>query len=78
MGVKLIQMKGGCGQMKGGCGKGGCGQAAYLQSWIGVLKGDSRLLIHAAAADQRAADYIRGEKVPSEPEPIISEATNNH
>jgi len=34
--------------------------AAYLQSWISRLRGDSRLLISAASAAQRAADYIQG------------------
>ena len=32
--------------------------AAYLQSWIKVLKGDSKLLISAASQAQKAADYI--------------------
>ena len=36
--------------------------AAYLANWIEVLKGDSRLLIGAASAAQKAADYIRGIK----------------
>lgn len=34
--------------------------AAYLRSWIGVLKGDSKLVVQAASAAQKAADYIRG------------------
>lgn len=33
--------------------------AAYLKSWIEVLKGDSRLIVSAASAAQKAADYIR-------------------
>lgn len=32
--------------------------AAYLAGWISALKGDPKLAIHAAAAAQRAADYI--------------------
>jgi antirestriction protein ArdC len=36
--------------------------AAYLQSWISRLRGDSRLLISAASAAQKAADYILGRK----------------
>jgi antirestriction protein ArdC len=36
--------------------------AAYLQSWINVLKGDSRMIVQAASAAQKAADYIRGIK----------------
>jgi antirestriction protein ArdC len=34
--------------------------AAYLANWIRVLKGDSKLLVSAASAAQKAADYIRG------------------
>jgi antirestriction protein ArdC len=36
--------------------------AAYLQSWISRLRGDSRLLISAASAAQKAADYILGKQ----------------
>ena len=35
--------------------------AAYLQSWIRRLKADSRLVVSAASAAQKAADYILGE-----------------
>ena len=34
--------------------------AAYLQHWIRVLRGDKKLLIHAAANAQKAADLILG------------------
>jgi antirestriction protein ArdC len=34
--------------------------AAYLNSWITRLKGDSKLILSAASAAQKAADYIRG------------------
>lgn len=34
--------------------------AAYLRSWIKVLKGDSRLVVFAAAQAQKAADWLRG------------------
>lgn len=34
--------------------------AAYLRGWINRLRGDSRLVISAAGAAQKAADYIRG------------------
>jgi antirestriction protein ArdC len=34
--------------------------AAYLQGWLTVLKSDSKLLVQAASAAQRASDYIRG------------------
>lgn len=33
--------------------------AAYLQGWLGAIKGDSKLVISAAAAAQKAVDYIR-------------------
>lgn len=39
--------------------------AAYLQSWIRRLKADSRLVVSAASAAQKAADYIRGESKDS-------------
>lgn len=35
-------------------------QAAYVQNWLSLLRGDSRLVIKAAGAAQRAADYILG------------------
>lgn len=34
--------------------------AAYLRSWISVLKVDSKLLVTAASQAQKAADYIQG------------------
>jgi antirestriction protein ArdC len=34
--------------------------AAYLRGWISRLRGDSRLVVSAASAAQKAADYIRG------------------
>jgi antirestriction protein ArdC len=40
--------------------------AAYLQSWLRALKSDSRMVVSAASAAQKAADYIldkaQGEK----------------
>jgi antirestriction protein ArdC len=38
--------------------------ASYLQSWINVLKSDSRLIVSASGAAQKAADYIRGIRKP--------------
>ncbi|OVE75055.1 hypothetical protein BVX95_00345 [archaeon D22] len=32
--------------------------AAYIQGWLKVLRGDKKLLVHAAAQAQRAADFI--------------------
>jgi antirestriction protein ArdC len=44
--------------------------ASYLRSWISALRGDSKLVIAAASAAQKAADYIRGvvANSPSESE----------
>ena len=36
--------------------------AAYLQSWIKVLKGDKRLIVNAASAAQKYADLILGTR----------------
>jgi antirestriction protein ArdC len=45
--------------------------AAYLKGWLGALKGDARLVVTAASAAQRAADFILGrnaqESAESEP-----------
>jgi antirestriction protein ArdC len=41
--------------------------AAYHKSWITRLKSDSRLIISAASAAQKAADYIRGESAKGSP-----------
>jgi antirestriction protein ArdC len=40
--------------------------AAYIDSWLGVLRGDSRLVVHAAAQAQKAADWILGRTVASD------------
>jgi antirestriction protein ArdC len=40
--------------------------AAYLSSWISVLKGDSKLIVHAAAQAQKAAELILGTTPTSE------------
>ena len=34
--------------------------AAYLAGWIRVLKGDSKLAVHAASAATKAADFVMG------------------
>jgi antirestriction protein ArdC len=41
--------------------------AAYLKAWIARLKADSRLVVQAASAAQKAADYIRGESTKDSP-----------
>jgi antirestriction protein ArdC len=45
--------------------------AAYLKGWLEALKGDARLIVTAASAAQRAADFIfyrnAQETIESEP-----------
>jgi antirestriction protein ArdC len=36
--------------------------AAYLKNWLERLKADSKLLVSAASAAQKAADYILGKQ----------------
>lgn len=42
--------------------------AAYIKTWIERLKADSKLVISAASAAQKAADYIRGESAKDSPD----------
>jgi len=42
--------------------------AAYLKHWIERLRGDSKLIVSAASAAQKAADYIRGTSAKPETE----------
>jgi antirestriction protein ArdC len=37
-------------------------QAAYVAGWLKKLRDDRKLLIHAAAQAQQAADFILGRK----------------
>jgi len=39
--------------------------ASYLQSWINRLRGDNKLVISAASAAQKAADYIQDKSAVS-------------
>ena len=34
--------------------------ASYLAGWLTALRGDSRLVVQAAAQAQKAADYVLG------------------
>ena len=51
-------------------------QASCIEGWSRVFKQDNRILLRAASAAQRAADYIRGKLVrqdaasESQPEPV--------
>lgn len=47
--------------------------ASYLQNWINALKGDKRLVVHAASAAQKAANYILGKKEVKEEEEETAE-----
>jgi len=40
-------------------------QAAYIQGWLGKLRGDKRLIVMAAAQAQKAADFILNRIAPS-------------
>jgi len=42
--------------------------AAYLQSWIKVLKGEPRMAVIAAAQAQKSTDYILGKKYEDDQE----------
>ena len=44
-------------------------QASYIEGWSRVFQQDPRILVRAASAAQRAADYIRG-KTPAAEEPV--------
>jgi antirestriction protein ArdC len=43
----------------------GYDHAAYLGSWLKVLKEDKRAIFQAAAHAQRAADFLHGQKRPA-------------
>ena len=43
--------------------------AAYIGSWIKVLKDDKRAIFSAASHAQRAADYLHGLQKSASPEP---------
>ena len=45
--------------------------AAYLEGWLKQLKEDKTLIVHAAAAAQKAADFILGHKPEQAVENII-------
>jgi len=47
----------------------GTDHAAYIQSWLNVLKKDKRAIFSAASHAQRAADFLNGlQKQESEQE----------
>ncbi|QEW21478.1 hypothetical protein LA6_003689 [Marinibacterium anthonyi] len=52
----------------------GTDHAAYIQSWLKVLKDDKRAIFSAAAHAQRATDYLHGMQPLIEEEPTQSGA----
>lgn len=43
--------------------------AAYIESWLKVLKNDKRAIFSAAAYAQKAADFLHGQQPEPDPEP---------
>ena len=52
-------------------------QAAYLQGWINALKGDSKLIITAASAAQKAFNFIASNFSKPVQESVLETATIN-
>jgi antirestriction protein ArdC len=50
-------------------------QASYIEGWAQVFRKDSRVLVRAASAAQRAADYIRGKFPVEETKPAAEVET---
>jgi len=48
--------------------------AAYLASWLKLLKHDPRAIFTAANRAQTAADYLRGKAIADMPEPELTDA----
>jgi antirestriction protein ArdC len=46
--------------------------ASYIAGWAEAIRNDNRLILLAASAAQRAADYIRGKPI-AEPNPVESD-----
>lgn len=36
-------------------------QASYISGWLAKVRGDRKLVVHAAAQAQKAADYVLGK-----------------
>ncbi len=52
----------------------GADHAAYIQSWLKVLKNSKRAIFQAAAHAQRAADFLHGLQPATEAEPVDAAA----
>lgn len=48
--------------------------AAYIDNWLGALRGDKKLVVRAAAAAQKAADLVAGVSFASEEELLAGAA----
>ena len=46
--------------------------AAYIQSWLTVLKDDKRAIFAAAAHAQRAVDYLHGRQAADEEQEVAA------
>ena len=49
-------------------------QASYIEGWARVFRQDTRVLVRAASAAQRAADYVRGKTAPEQTSVTADEA----
>lgn len=47
-------------------------QASYIEGWSRVFRQDSRILVRAASAAQKATDYIRGKIPAAEEQPAAA------
>ena len=47
-------------------------QASYIEGWSRVFQRDQRILVRAASAAQRAADYIRGKAPTTEEQTAVA------
>ena len=52
--------------------------AAYISSWLRVLKEDSRAIFTAASKAQQAADWMHAQQPGPIPEPAMSTAAEGH
>ena len=46
--------------------------AAYIASWLSVLRSDTRAILTAASKAQQAVDFVLGEVAPCEDDPLVS------
>ena len=51
--------------------------ASYIASWLSKLREDKKLIVHAAAAAQKAADFIQAQELLC-PEPYHNDTIGQH